>query len=156
MKAATVSELKKALAVLDHQELLDACVRLAKFKVDNKELLTYLLMKSGDERGYANEVCAEIDEQFPTATFIHKKTMRKIIRSMDKRIRYSGDKETELQIRIHFCRRFIDREVRIGNCRVSANMYAAQLKKIEKAIEKVHPDLQFDFRHEMEGLESLR
>ncbi len=155
MKAASVSELKKALAELDHDELLDACVRLAKFKVDNKELLTYLLMKSDDEQRYADDVCAEIDQQLPTAKSIPKKTMRKVIRWIDKYIRYSGDKETELQVRIHFCRRFVDRGMRFGRCKVSANMYAAQLKKIEKAMEKIHPDLQFDFRQEIEGLESL-
>ncbi|TWU49133.1 hypothetical protein [Rubripirellula reticaptiva] len=155
MKAATVSELKKALVRLDHDDLLDACLRLAKFKVDNKELLTYLLMKSADEQAYAREVCDDIDEQIPPARSIHKKTMRKIVRSMEKCLRYSGDKETELHVRIHFCREFVDRGIRFGNCRVSANMYAAQMKKIEKAIDKVHPDLQFDFRHEMQGLESL-
>ncbi|MFG0262639.1 MAG: hypothetical protein ACF788_09640 [Novipirellula sp. JB048] len=154
MKAATISQLKKALAELDHQELLEACLRLARFKVDNKELLTYLLMQSEDERGYADQVCAALDAQLPNATRIHKKTLRKIVRWMDKRLRYSGDKETELQVRIHFCRRFVDRQIRFGSCRVSANMYTTQLKKIDKAIEKVHPDLQFDFRQEMDGLQS--
>ena len=156
MKAASVSQLKKALAELEHHELVDACVRLAKFKADNKELLTYLLMKSDDERGYAGELCDEIDRQLPESNSIHKKTMRKIIRWMDKCIRYSGDKETELQVRIHFCRRFVEMGITFNQCKVRANMYAAQLKKIETAIEKVHPDLQFDFRHQMNGLHAIR
>tara|TARA_R110002111_G_scaffold170514_3_gene236228 strand:- start:64 stop:537 length:474 start_codon:yes stop_codon:yes gene_type:complete len=155
MKAATVSELKKALVQLDHEELLDACVRLAKFKVENKELLTYLLMKSDDEQGYANELCAEIDQQLPSVKSMHKKTLRKIIRWMEKCIRFSGDKETELQVRIHLCRRFVDRGISFGRCRVSANMYASQLKKIDKALQKVHPDLQFDFRQQMDQLDSV-
>ena len=155
MKPATVSQLKKALVQLEHDELLDACVRLAKFKADNKELLTYLLMKSGDEQAYADEVCDEIDDLIPRSRSIHKKTLRKIIRGFEKCIRYSGDKETELQIRVHFCRRIYDQGIRFGRCRVSANMYAGQLKKIEKAIEKVHPDLQFDFRYQINGLDSL-
>ncbi|TWU56661.1 hypothetical protein Poly51_25780 [Rubripirellula tenax] len=154
MKAATISQLKKTLVKLDHDALLDACLRLAKSKVDNKELLTYVLMKSVDEPAYVAEVCDEIDEQIPAAKTIHKKTLRKIVRVMDKRIRHSGDRETELQIRIYFCRQFVDRGIRFGNCRVSANMYASQLKKIEKAIERVHPDLQFDFRQDMRGLDT--
>ena len=129
MKAASIHELKKSLANLDRDELLDACVRLAKYKVDNKELLTYLLIHADDEQGYADAVCDEIDEQLPAAHSIHKKTMRKIVRWMDKYIRYSGNKETELRIRIH-------------------------LKKIEKAMEKLHPDLQFDYRYQMQGLDS--
>lgn len=31
-------------------------------------------------------------------------------------------------------------------------MYATQLKKIDKAIDKVHPDLQFDYNQQMSGL----
>ncbi|WP_442505571.1 hypothetical protein SH528x_004363 [Novipirellula sp. SH528] len=154
MKAASIHELKKSLANLDRDELLDACVRLAKYKVDNKELLTYLLMHADDEQGYADAVCDEIDEQLPAAHSIHKKTMRKIVRWMDKYIRYSGNKETELRIRIHFCRQFVERKIRFRGCKVSANMYATQLKKIEKAMEKLHPDLQFDFRYQMQGLDT--
>ena len=154
MKAASLHELKKLLAQLEHDELLDACVRLAKFKVHNKELLTYLLMKSHDERGYANDLCDEIDRQLPADQLIHKKTLRKTIRWIDKCVRFSGDKETELQVRIHLCRRIVDKKIRFGRCKVSANMYAGQLRKIDKTLEKMHPDIQFDFRHQMEGLDS--
>ena len=71
---------------------------------------------------------------------------------MDKSLRFSGDKETELQVRIHFCRRIKDKGISFGNCRVSANMYATQLKKLDKIIDKVHPDLQFDYNQQMSGL----
>lgn len=64
MKAAKISDLKKKLAKLDHDELCDVCVWLAKFKVEIKELLTYLLMKSDNEIGYADELFDEIDATF--------------------------------------------------------------------------------------------
>ena len=149
MKAARISELKKELAKLDHDDLFDVCVRLAKFKVESKELLTYLLMKADDEIGYAHELCDEIDVNLNAPGRIHKKTLRKIVRWMDKSLRFSGDKETELQVRIHFCRRIQDKRIRFGGCRVSENMYATQLRKIDKAIEKVHPDLQFDYNQQL-------
>ncbi len=38
MKAASIAELKKELVRLDPGELLDACLSLARFKKDNKEL----------------------------------------------------------------------------------------------------------------------
>lgn len=145
MKAATIRQLKTHLADLDHDQLIDVCVRLARFKVESKELLTYLLIKAGDEIAYAGELCDQIDEQLNQPGKIHKKTLRKAVRWMDKSIRFSGNKETELQVRIHFCRRIKAMKIRFDGCRVSENMYAAQLRKIEKAIEKVHPDLQFDF-----------
>jgi hypothetical protein len=152
MKAATISQLKKELVKLDHDELLDVCVRMAKFKVETKELLTYLLMKAEDEFGYADDLCNEIDQHLNQPGRIHKKTLRKLVRWMDKSLRFSGDKETELHVRIHFCRRIKSMSISFGNCRVSANMYATQLKKIDKAIEKVHPDLQYDYNQQMSGL----
>ena len=152
MKTATISTLKKELAKLDHDELLTVCIRMAKFKIESKELLTYLLFKSADEINYANELCDEIDQHLDQPGRIHKKTMRKIIRWMDKSLRFSGNKETELQVRIHFCRRIKSLPIHFDNCRVSVNMYATQLKKIDKAIFKVHPDLQFDFKQQMQGL----
>jgi len=124
MKAATISQLKKELAKLDHDDLLDVCVRVAKFKVESKELLTYLLMRADDEVGYANDLCDEIDQQLNMSGLIHKKTLRKVVRQMDKSLRFSGDRETELQVRIHFCRRIKGKKIRFGTCRVSANMYA--------------------------------
>lgn len=152
MKAATISQLKKELVKLDHDDLLGVCIRMARFKVESKELLTYLLLKADDEIGYANELCQEIDELLSVPGRIHKKTLRKVVRWMDKTLRFSGNKETELQVRIHFCQRIKDKRISFGNCRVSENMYATQFKKINKAIDKVHPDLQFDYKHQMSGL----
>ncbi|QDS89079.1 hypothetical protein EC9_32760 [Rosistilla ulvae] len=152
MKAATISHLKKELVKLEQDELLEVCLRMAKFKLESKELLTYLLMKADDEIGYANELCDEIDDHLNTPGRIHKKTLRKVVRWMDKSLRFSGNKETELHVRIHFCRRIKDKQISFGDCRVSANLYATQLKKIGKAIDKVHPDLRFDYRLQTSGL----
>lgn len=151
VKASSIRELKKSLALMDQAQLMEVCLRLTRFKVDNKELLTYLLDYSSDEQAYAARVCDAIDELFPDTGKMHKKTLRKIVRLMNKWIRYSGDKETELQVRIHFCQQCIDRNVGLESCRVKANLHATQIKKIDKVLEQVHPDLQFDFRSQMQG-----
>ena len=49
MDPAPLAEIKKTLMLMDRSELLDACLRLARFKKDNKELLTYMLFLSKDE-----------------------------------------------------------------------------------------------------------
>ena len=152
MKAVTISQLRKKVVKVGQADLLDVGVRIGKFKVGRKEQLTYWWMKADDEISYANDLCSEIDQHLDTPGRIHKKTLRKVVRWMDKSLRFSGDKETELQVRIHFCRRIKDKRISFGNCRVSANMYATQLKKIDKVIDKVHPDLQFDFNQQMSGL----
>ncbi len=155
MKPATISELKQKLILLDHDDLLDACLRLARFKADNKALLTYLLLKSDDEMAYADEVCAQIDQLFAESKTMHKKTVRKIVRWYEKQIRYSGHKETELQIRIHFCRSLIRRGFDFDRCGVTRNLFNSQVRKIETAIDKVHSDLQFDFRQQMDGFHQI-
>ncbi len=102
MKAATVSELKKELQTRSEKELMALCLRLSKFKKENKELLTYLLYESADEMGYIRTVQLEIDEQFSeinTKTYYFiKKSVRKILRNIKKYIRYSGKKQTEVEL----------------------------------------------------------
>ncbi|MEM9142481.1 MAG: hypothetical protein AAGA86_05795, partial [Bacteroidota bacterium] len=61
MKAATVAQLKKELQHRPPDELLQLCLRLARFKKENKELLTYLLFEAHDEAGYIALVKAETD-----------------------------------------------------------------------------------------------
>ena len=50
MKASTISELKQELTNIPHSQLLEICLRLARFKKENKELLTYLLFEAHDEQ----------------------------------------------------------------------------------------------------------
>ena len=130
MKAATVSQLRKELVKLDHDELLDVCVRMAKFKVESKELLTYLLMKADDEIGYANDLCSEIDEHLNAPGRIHKKTLRKVVK-MDGQVTAVLRLTKKRSCKCEFT--FVDesrtRESASANCRVSANMYATQLKQ---------------------------
>ena len=64
MKAATLNELKKELANLPTKELVEICLRLAKYKKESKELLTYLIFESDNEANYIAAIKADIDEQF--------------------------------------------------------------------------------------------
>lgn len=153
MKAASIAEIKKALVRLEHGELLEACLRLARFKQDNKELLTYLLFQSWNEPEYANLLCEQINAQFELTPNAHKKTLRKTIRTMDKCLRFSGNRETEVHVRIHFCRTLRSSRTPFQKSRVMLNMYAGQLKKIQKAIEKFHPDVKYEYQQELKKLE---
>lgn len=154
MKAASIAELKKALVRLEQGELLDACLRLARFKKDNKELLTYLLFLSENEQAYANFLCEEIDEQFELTPNAHKKTLRKTIRNMDKCLRFSGNKETEAQVRIHFCRTLAASDTPLRRNKVMLNMFNGQLKKIRRVIDSFHEDVQYDYHHVIREMEN--
>ncbi|HFA47453.1 MAG TPA: hypothetical protein ENJ95_00390 [Bacteroidetes bacterium] len=156
MQTATISELKKELAKLDPSRLTALCLRLAKYKKDNKELLTYLLFEAENEAAYANSVKSEIDEQMKGvkthSVYLAKKGLRKILRLLDKRIRYSGNKETEAELRIYFCRKIKMANIPVRRSRVLTNLYDGQVKKIRAAISKLHEDLQYDYGVELEGV----
>ena len=62
MKAASLNEIKKELSYLDLKRVQELCMRLAKYKKENKELLTYLLFEAGDEPGYVAAVKNEMDD----------------------------------------------------------------------------------------------
>ncbi|MEO5644346.1 MAG: hypothetical protein ABIQ40_13895, partial [Bacteroidia bacterium] len=64
MKAATVHELKKELNELEPKALAELCLRLAKFKKENKELLTFLMYEAHDVPAFLIELKKEIEMQF--------------------------------------------------------------------------------------------
>ncbi len=154
MKAATIYELKRQLSASDPKLLLFFCLRLAKFKKENKELLTYLLFEADDEEAYIASIKAEIDPLMEVARkpslYLTKKSLRKVLRMLDKFIRYSGNKETEIELRIYFCYKMKEAKIPFYNSRVLRNLYDGQIKKIYSAMSKMHEDLQYDYKLELE------
>ena len=149
MTAASVVQIKKELKHRDPEELLQLCLRLARFKKENKELLTYLLFESDSETGYIETVKAEIDTQFSTINtasyFYIKKSVRKILRTIKKYIRYSGNKETEVALLLYFCETLRDFTPSIKRNTTLMNLYQRQLVFIAKKIDVLHEDLQYDY-----------
>ncbi|MEZ4933218.1 MAG: hypothetical protein R2788_13990 [Saprospiraceae bacterium] len=156
MKTATVTELKKELNKQEPSKLIELCLRLVKYKKDNKELLTYLLFEADNEMAYINSVKYEIDElmtAIPNSNIYYlKKSLRKILRLLDKHIRYSGNKETETELRIYFCKKILAAHIPIKRSRVLLNLYEGQLKKITIAISKLHEDLQYDYGEQLKEI----
>lgn len=156
MKAAGLSELKKELQTRSSKELVEICIRLAKFKKESKELLTYLIFESESEANYIAAIKEDIDEQFELLNtsnlYVAKKGLQKIVRSISKYIKYSGEKQTEIEVLMHFCRHMKNSGIKISHSTVIENLYQRQINKIEKALNGLHEDLQFDYQQEVEGL----
>jgi hypothetical protein len=83
-----------------------------------------------------------------------KKSVRKILRSVIKYIRYSKKKDTEVQLRLFFCEQLIAMKPSLKRSTVLKNMYYQQLKVARKAVEKLHEDLQYDYEIEIEAIET--
>lgn len=158
MRAATIHEIARELSERSPKQLLDYCLRLAKHKAENKELLTYLVFEAADEAGYRKHIREHISSQFESINrstlYLAKKSVRKILRDLNRHIRYSGKPETELELRIHFLNTLRDSGIPFRESPVLVNLYSGQLKKIRQMISKLHEDLQFDYQHELKLLES--
>jgi hypothetical protein len=81
-----------------------------------------------------------------------KKTLRKILRVVNKQIKYSGIKETDLDLRLYFCNKVKRAQVPLTAGTVLFNMYQQQVKKITTALGKLPEDLQTDYAQAVEAL----
>jgi hypothetical protein len=156
MKTASLNEVRKSLNSLTNKELIEICLRMAKYKKDNKELFTYLLYYSGDEQGYINSVKEEVNRLLNdinrSNSYYAMKGIRKSLRLTNRFIRYSGIKQTEVELLMHFCNRLKVSGIPIHSTTALNNLYQRQLMKIRKAIASLHEDLQFDYGEEMKRL----
>jgi len=156
VETASLANIKKELKNLPPEELQTIVARLAKYKKENKELLSYLLFEAYNEDEYIRQVKEEIDLQFlslnRSSFYLAKKTLRKVLRTTNKYIRYSGKKETEIELLLYFCKKMKTSRLNYKQSRVVFNMYINQVKRIQKVISMLHEDLQYDYREELEAL----
>jgi hypothetical protein len=160
MKAASINDIKKELVAKSEGELQALCLRLARYKLENKELLSYLLFEADDEAGYMSALKAEVDEMFAALpqgnVYFIKKALRRILRVVNKHLKYSGIPQTEVEVRLHCCVCILDKHVPLNNSTVLSNMYNLQVKKIEAALAKLPEDLQFDYARDMTRVKSAK
>lgn len=156
MDTASISNIKKELKNIPPEDLQEIVIRLGKYKKENKELLSYLLFEAYNEAEYIRQVKEEIDIQFSSLNrssfYLAKKTLRKVLRTTNKNIRFSGKKETEIELLLYFCKKMKTSHLNYTESRVVLNMYLNQVKRIQKVISMLHEDLQYDFREELENL----
>ncbi len=149
MNPASISELKNELKTLTPKQLQEVCIRLVKYKKENKELLHYLLFEAGNQQIFIDSVKAEIDDQFKnlnrSSFYLAKKTVRKVLKTTNKYIKFSGVRETEIELRIYFCLKLRKSGLRLSSSRVLLNLYQNQVKRIRSVLAMLHEDLQYDY-----------
>jgi hypothetical protein len=148
MKAASIQEIKQELLALPPGKLEEITLRLVRSKKENKELLTFLLFESHDIPGYIETVKKEMEAEFLDINVSHvyfaKKTIRKVLRTTNKFIRFSGSKIVEAELLLHFCKLVKDSGINIEKNPALKNLYQNQLKKIMKAMAGLHEDINYD------------
>ncbi len=137
-------------------ELAEICTRLIRFKKENKELLHYILFESNDENTYVKNMKAEVDSMFrdvnTQTVYWAKKTVRKILRWINKYCKYSGMPTTYIELLIHFCKQMNALSLDWTDSKVMVNLYESQLKKIDKFLLDIHEDLRYDYTEAIENL----
>jgi hypothetical protein len=159
MKAAGVKAIKEELNSRSRQELSDLCLKLSKFKKENKELLTYLLFEADNENLFIISIQEEIDLEFENINrksyYFIKKSIRKILRNTKKNIRYSKKKQTEVELLLHFCKKLKKFDPSISNSIPLTRIFDREILKVEKILNTLHPDLNYDYKTEMESIFEL-
>ena len=156
MNTASLNEIKKELLTLEPAALAGICLNLAKYKKENKELLTYLLFESHNEQSYIAMVKETVDDLFTTLpvsnTYLIKKVLRKILRYVNRQIKYSGISQTDVELRVYFCTKVKAAGIPLGASTVLTNLYQQQLNKINTALSKLPEDLQADYQREIKSI----
>jgi hypothetical protein len=156
MKASTIQQIKQELATLKPAQLNALCLRLAKFKKENKELLSYLLFEASDEAAYLQSVKEEVAAQFATintsSVYFIKKSLRKIVRLINRYANFSEETATELDLRLHFCQLVKAQGFPMSKNKALDNIYEGQVKKIKALIGTLHEDLQYDYQKALKEL----
>jgi len=158
MKTASVKQIKDELTGLPQAELVQLCLRLVKFKKENKELLNYLVFESYNEVDYIRSAEEELSELFGQVNtkniYYAKKTIRKISRTAQRYIKYSGKETTEADLLLYVCNGINKLGLPLHKSPALENLYAGLLKKIRKAIDAMHEDLQYEYVRELKKLDS--
>ena len=151
---ASLDDIKKELKELPPKKVLELTLRLARFKKENKELLSYLLFESHDEAGYIKTLEADMDEMFgavdPNPVSRAKKEYRKILRNINRQIKYIGSKSAAVELLLYFSMKLKNQENALHP--KLQTIFLQQLNKAEKLLPLIEEDLQFDFRQKLDAL----
>ncbi len=157
MDSASLSEVRKELQLLAPARLAELCVSLARYKKDNKEFLSFLLFDAHDKLQYVQKIKEEIDLQFaelgPASNLYYaKKSLRKILRGINKYAKYLGDKAHAASLHIYFLGKLKTSGIQYKKSQLLVNLYDQQIKKINTLVTALHEDLRADYINEMEEM----
>lgn len=150
MNLPTLAELKKQLMLLDQKELVALLTDLAKFNKDNKTLLYFKVQERDDPGLFVQESIRELDAEFLKGYYSNsyhtaKKSAQRIRRRLNKLLSINKDKAVHADLLIAFCKSMKEYGYLDFRHPVIDNLYAQQVRKLEKTLESLHEDIQYDY-----------
>jgi len=150
-----LQDIKKEIQHLSALQLTNLCLRLARHKKENKELMAYLLFEADNQAAFIEKVKAEVGfmfSQMPVQSYNAAKYMRKILRLIGKYVKFIADKEAEIELLINFCDNYLQYADRKSSYKPLRLILTRQVEKIKTLISKLHEDIQADFINQYEQL----
>ncbi len=150
-----LQDIKKEIQHLSALQLTDLCLRLARHKKENKELMAYLLFEADNQAAFIEKVKAEVGfmfSQMPVQSYNAAKYMRKILRLIGKYIKFIAAKDAEIELLLNFCDNYLQYADRKSSYKPLRLILTRQIEKIKATINKLHEDVQADFISEYEQL----
>jgi hypothetical protein len=157
MPSAALQDIKKELKELSQKDLAELCQKMARYKKDNKEYMAYLLFRAHDKPQFLKEVKEEVDEQFvalstQTNLYYAKKSLRKILRIINKYAKYADDKALAADLHIYFLIRMKNSGIAFQKSQQLMNLYERELAKINTLLGTLHEDLRADYAGDLERI----
>jgi len=147
--------LKKELSSRAPKELIEICLSLAKLKVENKEMLTYLLFDAENPIAYAQRLKQDINAHFEVLNlhyYYATKSLRKVLRLIVKYSRFTKNKQGEIELLLHFGSKFIATIEKDTKHYPLLGLLLRSLNKSRLLIQKLHEDLRYDYVQEYNAL----
>lgn len=157
MKFASLADIKKELQLLPPKRLQELALRLAKHKKENKELLAFLLFEDDNKQVFIGELKTELDEEFrqmrqQNNLYYLKKNLRRVLRLLNRYIKYIDDKAVAAELLIWFCNSVVAHGLPLKGSAQLRNLYDQQIRKAENLIGSLHEDLRQDYLRELDPL----
>ena len=144
-----LQSIKKELQHISSSQLTDLCLRLSKYKKENKELLSYLLFESANHDTYIQGIKEEVDALFgelPSHSYYAAKSMRKILKLIAKHTKFMASKPAEIDLLIYYCQQYINHIDKRTGYKPLRQILHKQLEKVNKLMAALHEDLQYDHK----------
>ncbi|WP_073094212.1 hypothetical protein [Cyclobacterium lianum] len=156
MQIPSLSTLKKELQQKESNELIELILHLSKLSKDNKTYLFFKLFDTEDSRLFIDTLKEELEAAFYKANtsnyYLAKKSAQGIRKILNKNLKFTRDPIAKIELISFFCQQMQGFGYLEFRHPVIENLYSLQVGKVEKLVEKLHEDLQYDYRDTLETL----
>ncbi|WP_439482323.1 hypothetical protein [Cyclobacterium plantarum] len=156
MQIPSLSTIRKELQHKEPKELIELILHLSKLSRDNKAFLYFKLFDTETSTLFIDTLKEELEIAFFKANknnyYLAKKSAQSIRKILNKNLKLTKDPTARIEIISFFCKKLQEFGYLEYRHPVIENLYALQVGKVEKLIEKLHEDLQYDYQKLLETL----